>query len=136
MNSLGIRLPEIRRRHPYNAAHIHPDDLAFLGLQDGAEIEIYSERGHAPAIAEADETMRRGVVSMSHCWGWLPDEDLPYTEVGASTNRLVACDRHLEPINAMARMSSIPIRIEPRMTNQPRAAAPAAREARPVVSEA
>jgi anaerobic selenocysteine-containing dehydrogenase len=115
MNSLGLRLPEIRRRHPYNAAYIHPDDLAEMDLEDCTEIVISADCGEVFAIAAADASMRRGVISMSHCWGWLPDEDVPYTEMGASTNRLVRTDKFIEAINAMPRMSSIPIRIKRRL---------------------
>jgi anaerobic selenocysteine-containing dehydrogenase len=114
MNSLGLALPEIRRRHPYNAAYLHPDDLAAMDLADGAEIDVVSDVGRMPAIVEADATVRPGVLSISHCWGGLPDERLPYEAVGASTNLLVRTDRFVEAINAMPRLSSIPVRIEPR----------------------
>lgn len=114
MNSLGLALPEIRRRHPYNAAYLHPDDLAAMNLTDGAEIDVVSDVGRMPAIVECDATVRPGVLSISHCWGGLPDERLPYEAVGASTNLLVRTDRFVEAINAMPRLSSIPVRIEPR----------------------
>jgi anaerobic selenocysteine-containing dehydrogenase len=132
MNSFGIQLPEIRRRHPFNAAYIHPLDLEALGLGDGSEIEVIADNGIVPAIAQADETMRRGVVSMSHCWGGLPDEDRAYTENGSSTNILVGTDDCVETINAMPRMSSIPIRIRARTATAaaPSGKAPGADESR------
>ena len=111
VNSLGILQPGIRKRHPYNAAYLHPVDLIDLGCADGGQVEIISDHGRIPAIAEADATMRRGVVSMSHCWGGLPDESLPFEELGASTNLLVRTDAWVEAINAMPRMSAVPVRI-------------------------
>ena len=114
VNSLGILQPEIRKRHPVNGAGVHPDDLAELGLQDGDMIDILSETGRVPARVEADPTMRRGVVSMSHCWGGLPGEDDDYEAFGASTNLLTRTDRFVETINAMPRMTAIPVRVVPR----------------------
>jgi hypothetical protein len=49
---------------------------------------------------------------MSHCWGGLPDDLEPYEKVGANTGLLVSLDRDCEAINAMPRMSTIPVRIE------------------------
>ncbi|KAA9162559.1 molybdopterin-dependent oxidoreductase [Amycolatopsis acidicola] len=120
MNSLGIVQPGVRRRHPYNAAYLNPADLAALGLADGAEIEIEADNGgRIPAIAEAEDGVRRGCVSMSHCWGGLPEDALPYREMGASTNVLVRTDAVVETINAMPRLSSIPVRIRARAKEEP-----------------
>lgn len=111
MNSLGIVQPELRRRHPYNSAYLHPDDLVALALEDGDAVEIESDVGRVEAIVEADKSVRPGVLSMSHCWGALPEEQLPFAEMGVSTNLLVRTDRFVEAINAMPRFSSIPVRI-------------------------
>ena len=112
VNSLGIEQPEIRKRHPVNTANAHPEDLSALGIADGEMVTIAAETGSIPARIEADPTMRRGVVSMSHCWGGLPDDGEDYEAVGASTNLLTRTDRFVEKINAMPRMTAIPIRIE------------------------
>ncbi len=111
MNSLGIIQPELRRRHPYNDANLHPDDMAALGLEEGAHVEIESDAGTIIAIAAADPTVRPGTLSMSHCWGGLPEEELPFEAMGVSTNLLVRTDRFVEKINAMPRFSSIPVSI-------------------------
>jgi hypothetical protein len=50
---------------------------------------------------------------MSHGWGALPGEEAVYEEVGASTNRLVGTDRCVEAINAMPRLSAIPVDVVP-----------------------
>jgi anaerobic selenocysteine-containing dehydrogenase len=111
MNSLGIIQEELRRRHPYNDANLHPDDMAALALEDGAHVEIASDAGAIVAIATADATVRPGTLSMSHCWGGLPEENLPFEAMGVSTNLLVRTDRFVEKINAMPRFSSIPVSI-------------------------
>lgn len=109
-NTMYHLLPSIRRRAPYNPAYMHPDELKALGLQDGDEIEIVSPHGCIPAIVAADETLRAGVVSMSHGWGGLPDESATYAAVGSSTNLLTSCDDR-DRINAMPTMSAVPVKI-------------------------
>jgi len=113
MNSLGILQEQIRRKHPYNSAYMHPADMARLGLCEGAAIEIASDLSAIGAIVEGDDTLRPGTVAMSHCWGGLPDEGLPIEALGVSTNLLVRTDCFVEKINAMPRYSSIPVTISP-----------------------
>ncbi len=109
-NTMYHHLPSIHRRAPYNPACMHPDDFNTLGLADGDEIEIISPHGSIPAIAAMDETLRSGVVSMSHGWGGLPDEQAAYATVGSSTN-LLTSSAERDRINAMPTMSAIPVRI-------------------------
>jgi anaerobic selenocysteine-containing dehydrogenase len=79
----------------------------------GDWIEITSDHAVIRAIAEQDETMRAGVVSMAHSFGGMP-EDIDaagYLEHGVSPNILVSTDRDVQSINAMPRMSGVPINI-------------------------
>jgi hypothetical protein len=59
-------------------------------------------------VVASDPTVRAGVVSMTHGWGGLPDETV-YERDGSNTGLLISTDRNLEPINAMPRMSAIPV---------------------------
>jgi len=110
-NSSYRNLPKIRARMPYNYAYLHPDELARLGVAAGDRIRIRSETDSIPAVVAADPSLRSGVVSMTHGWGALPDETV-YERDGANTGLLISTDRDLEPINAMPRMSAIPVTIE------------------------
>ncbi len=112
-NSMYHDLDLIRERHRYNPAYIHPDDLKDLALNRGSEIEIVSEHASIVAVAEADASLRRGVVSMAHSWGGLPDQQ-DSSDAGSCTNLLISTERHLEPINAMPQMSAIPVNLRPR----------------------
>jgi len=103
-----------RERAPFNPLCAHPDDLARLGLADGAECWVASDNGRIPAIAEADATLRPGVVSMTHGYGGLVGEDIDYRAQGASISLLVSLERDCEPLQAMPRMSGVPVRVEPR----------------------
>jgi anaerobic selenocysteine-containing dehydrogenase len=114
MNSYGTTIEPIRRRHPFNPIFIHPDDLALLGVSPGELVQIASDAGTVEAVAAADETMRRGVVAMTHSWGdRLPDEDGDPRVSGSSTSLLISVESDYEPINAMPRLSGIPVDIKP-----------------------
>ena len=113
-NTMYRDLPLIRERHPYNPAYLHPDDLRSLGLEDGTEVRIASPTGSIPAIVAADESVRPGVVSMTHGWGGMPGEPEDYRRNGASTNRLTSSEADLDPINAMPVLSALPVRVDRR----------------------
>ena len=110
-NTIGMFLPTTRKRNPFNPAYLNPDDLASQGLTTGDRIEISSDHARISAIVQADPTVRPGVVSMTHAWGPLPGESMDIATHGSSTNMLISTDRDVEPINAMPRMSAIPVNI-------------------------
>ncbi|HXR36130.1 MAG TPA: hypothetical protein VN754_09300, partial [Candidatus Binataceae bacterium] len=72
---------------------------------------LVSDHGRIRAIVQDDETVRPGVVSMSHGWGPLPDAAMDCEKEGSSTSLLVSSERDYEPINAMPRQSAIPVNI-------------------------
>lgn len=112
MNTTGINLPSIRRLHRSNPAYMHPDTIASIGAEPGAMVRIRSEHSMIYGRLAADPTLRRDVLSMVHCWGGLPEEEASYDEVGSCTAKLISLDAPSEPINAMPRMSAIPISVE------------------------
>jgi anaerobic selenocysteine-containing dehydrogenase len=111
INSFMHDAPVIRRRTPCNRAQLHPDDLAGMGMAEGDEVEIVGSQGRVRAILEADDSLRPGVVTLSHGWGGLPDEAGRYADAGVNVNLLVSSERYIEPINAMARMTGIPVNL-------------------------
>jgi len=117
-NSTGNDLSGVKKRVPFNKAQLNPDDMAMKGLENGDWVELESDSGTVKAIVEADETLRSGVVSLVHGFGDLPDRG-DYRDVGVSTNLLISTDRDLQTINAMPRMSGIPVNVR-RATEFPR----------------
>jgi anaerobic selenocysteine-containing dehydrogenase len=109
LNSIGRTLPSLTRGRGYNPLFVHPEDLAALGLAHGQDIEIRSSRDTIPAVVEADDTLRRGVVAMNQGYGGQPDEDHRYREIGSSTNRLMAADEDFDRITGIPRMGAIPV---------------------------
>lgn len=106
MNSTGTQLPALVRTPP-NPCHVHPDDLARLGLADGAEVTVTSDHGRVTTWVRADATLRPGVASMTHGFGGAGDRD-PHG-AGASTNRLLSATADLQPISGMPLMSAVPV---------------------------
>ena len=68
INSTGTQIAELVRDRR-NPCHLHPDDLAALGLCEGDEVTITSDHGSIRTTVSADSTLRRGVVSMTHGFG-------------------------------------------------------------------
>ena len=91
---------------------MHPAELARNGLEAGDVIEIHSDHASIYGIVEPDESVREGLVSMSHSFGDVPDRDGDVREIGSNTGRLTAVDRDYDRFSGLARMSNIPVRIE------------------------
>lgn len=110
--SNGNQLQSTLRRTPFNPAFLHSDEMHTLGIEEGETIRLTSDHGSIYAVARADDDLRSGVVSLA--WGWGGDSVEPGGEWDGSTNVnfLIACDRDVEDINAMPRMSAIPVNVE------------------------
>jgi anaerobic selenocysteine-containing dehydrogenase len=117
--SIGHQTPSIRRRNPHNPLYMNPDDMAQLRIAPGDWVEVSSASGRISAIAASDSAVRSGVVSMSHNWGGIANDPADYRRYGASTNFLTQADIGCESINAMPRMSAIPVNV--RLRPQPTA---------------
>jgi anaerobic selenocysteine-containing dehydrogenase len=109
--SIGHQTPSVRDRNPYNPLYLNPQDMERLHIRTGDWVEITSEAGSIVAIAAADAALRKGVVSMSHNWGELSNDPQQYRRHGASTNFLIHNAEVYESINAMPRMSAIPVNV-------------------------
>ena len=109
-NSMYRYLPTTRKRLPYNRAFLNPQDMAEMGVEPEDWVEIASDAGAIRALAARDEDLRPGVVSITHGFGGLPG-DGDYLRNGVSTNLLISTDRDLQAINAMPRMTAIPVNI-------------------------
>jgi anaerobic selenocysteine-containing dehydrogenase len=118
MNSLGRRIPGLLR-HPYNPCHVHPDDLAELGIPTDALVAITSDHGTIHGVTRADATMRRGAVSMTHAFGGLPGVEDDPLRFGANPTRLLSVDEQLQSVSAMPLMSAVPVSIEAIATGSP-----------------
>ena len=99
------------RRH--NPAYMNPEDLEMLGVGAGDVVEISSMRASILGIVEVDAGLRRGLVSMTHGFGGLPDEPEVTRDVGGATARLSGGDLPCDPYSGQPQMSNIPVSVRP-----------------------
>jgi anaerobic selenocysteine-containing dehydrogenase len=93
---------------------MHPYDLDELGLSPGDVVDISSRAGRIIGIVEADDDLRRGIVSMAFGFGDGPEHDEDFREIGSSTTRLVVDDTDYDRYTGQPRMSNIPVAVVPR----------------------
>ncbi len=98
-NSVGQRLPALRKRLAHNPAYVHPLDAGALGLLDDMPIEIESRHGRTRARVRLAEDIRRGVISLAHGF-----ED-------ANPAALIDDANGFDALSGLPRMSAIPVRI-------------------------
>ena len=115
LNSQGRETPGLARVGSTNFAYLHPDDLSEIGVSPGELVEITSPSGSIVGVAEASETLSRGVVSMSHSWGGAPEDD-DVRRHGVPTNRLCTVSSGYDRLNGMAVQSAIPVAVRPAST--------------------
>jgi anaerobic selenocysteine-containing dehydrogenase len=113
-NSSGRDIEALQKGRTWNPAFLHPDDLALLGLAEGDLVEITSDHAAILGVAESAPELRRGIVSMAHCYGEGPDAEGRETpervrSLGSSTGRLVDNERDFDPYTGIPRMSAIPV---------------------------
>ena len=110
-NSSGRDIARLNGRRPYNPAFLHPDDLERLGLSKGDVVEIASSHASILGVAEPAPEVRRGVISMAHCFGEAPARDRDVREIGSNTGRLIDNERDFDPHTGIPRMSAIPVAV-------------------------
>ena len=98
-NSVGQRLPALRKRLAHNPAYVHPLDAGALGLLDDMPIEIESRHGRTRARVRLADDIRRGVISLAHGF-----ED-------ANPAALIDDANGFDALSGLPRMSAIPVRI-------------------------
>jgi anaerobic selenocysteine-containing dehydrogenase len=113
MNTFGKQLPGLAPA-TQNPCHMHPSDAARLQFEDGALVSITSDHGTIPSTVTFDASMKRGVVSITHGFGTLPDftaSNSPNHSMGANVNQLLSMHTDLQTISAMPKMTGVPVTI-------------------------
>ncbi|CAH0993092.1 Acetylene hydratase [Sinobacterium norvegicum] len=113
-NSTGPELSFLASKGTTNPAFMNPDDLAALNVASGDIISISSINGEIPAVAQSAPDIKRGVISMAHCWGAAPGAgtDDKVRDIGANTNRLINNLDGSEKYSGMARQSAIAVALK------------------------
>ncbi len=116
-NSWYQNVERMKRRHSLdNPLYMHPDDVARLALDDGVPIRVSNESGSIRTRVAVDETLRPGVVAMTHGWGndRTPGMRVAHTHPGVNANELLPTGPgSFEPLSNQAFMTGIPVQVEP-----------------------
>jgi anaerobic selenocysteine-containing dehydrogenase len=113
VNSWMHNLQALKREHVLdNPVHVHPADMARLGLEADSEVAVASKHGRVIARLRADEDLRPGVVAMTHGWGHgnNPQLTLASNHPGTNVNELLPSGPgSYDPLSNMAFMTGITV---------------------------
>lgn len=114
-NSNLANMPALKRdRHALNPLHIHPDDVASLGLQPEDQLIVSNDYGAIETHFVEDDSLQPGVVAMSHGYGHNRSFGLSraHAAPGANVNALMptGANSH-EPLSNMAHLTGVAVKI-------------------------
>jgi anaerobic selenocysteine-containing dehydrogenase len=94
-------LKQFRKLHPRAEVEIHPEDAAKLGIENGDQVRIISEKGELTVAANIvhKAELRRGVVEMYHGWEEWPINFTTFDQVN-------------DPISGFPLLKGVPVRME------------------------
>ena len=101
----------VRKGGSYNPLFVQRDDMARLQIADGDDVEITSRHGSICAVAELDDIMRPGVISLSHAFGDLLSENASVRSVGTNVGALLSVEDDFDRHSGIQRMSALPVRV-------------------------
>ncbi|MBT4518972.1 MAG: molybdopterin-dependent oxidoreductase [Halieaceae bacterium] len=110
-NSMGPEIEPLYARYGTNPAFMHPDDLTDAGFSKGDVISVQSEHATIKAVVWPDKYLRRGLVSMCHCWGENPDGTSQVTAVGTNSGRLISVEVDYARFSGIPLMSALPVKV-------------------------
>jgi anaerobic selenocysteine-containing dehydrogenase len=114
-NSWMHNVPNLVRGRERCTVHVHPDDAARFGLQDGERASVTSERGSIELTVEVTDAVMPGVVSIPHGWGHDdPEAELSVAAEHAGANSNVLADElAVDPLSGNAVLNGVPVELAP-----------------------
>ena len=115
-NSWMHNAPLLMRGERTQHARMHVDDAAAANIVDGDVVRIASEHGEIEVPVIVTKDIVAGVVAVPHGWGHKGTAGwrLANGAGGANVNRLMSSDPDdIERLAGMARLTGVPIRVEP-----------------------
>ena len=98
-----------------NPLHIHPEDAASRGLEDGDVARIFNENGSVSTAVSYDSDLMPGVVALSHGYGHqqAPALRLANSLPGVNVNRLLPSGSGtFDPLSNMSHMNGVVVMVE------------------------
>ena len=114
-NSWMHNVPVLTKGRNRCTLHVHPDDVARLGLTDGAPARVRSRVGEVSLDVEVTDSIRPGVVSIPHGFGQnLPGVRLRVAQEyrGVNTNVLTD-DQFCDPVSGNIALNGVAVTVVP-----------------------
>lgn len=103
-----------RAKQQENPLHVSPADAARLGLRDGDSVRVSNANGAIDAHVHIDDTLRAGVVAMTHGWGQERSHGLSVAKryPGVNVNVLLPTGPgSYEKLSNQAHMTGVPVSV-------------------------
>ncbi|MCL6417346.1 molybdopterin-dependent oxidoreductase [Aestuariirhabdus sp. Z084] len=100
-----FRNPEWRKVDPYGFLRIHPEDAARHNIASGDWVACKSSNGQLQVVAEVDDSVREGMVTLPHGYGMRYQDSEPN---GPALNRLTA-GSHCDPFTKTPYHKYVPV---------------------------
>jgi anaerobic selenocysteine-containing dehydrogenase len=107
-----FRHPAWRKDDPDGALRIHPDDITALGVTDGGWVAVETRTGRIVVRVAADDSLRRGVVTLPHGYGQAYPSGEGRIIVGPRLN-LITASEDCDPIAATPYHKNVRVRLVP-----------------------
>lgn len=107
-----------REKHAENALHICPADARERGLEDGATVRVFNDNGALDTTLKFDDSLRSGVVAMSHGYGHQHAGALSRAQArpGVNVNQLLPTGPgSYEKLSNMSHMNGVVVQVEARL---------------------
>jgi anaerobic selenocysteine-containing dehydrogenase len=101
--------------------HVHPDDAARFGLQDGGLARVSSAAGEVSVPVEVTDAVMPGVVSIPHGWGHDVEGvsmEVATAHPGSNSNAL-ADESLVDAVSGNAVLNGIPVEVAPVRATEP-----------------
>ena len=101
--------------------HVHPDDAARFGLEEGRLARVTSAAGEVSVPVEITNAVMPGVVSIPHGWGHDADGvEMEVATAHAGTNSNTLADESLvDAVSGNAVLNGIPVEVAPVRATEP-----------------
>jgi anaerobic selenocysteine-containing dehydrogenase len=116
INSWLSNIEKLKRGpHRSNPLYMHPDDARARNIGEGSTVNIWNEYGKLTVSVALDDSLRPGVVAITHGWNTGQTDQLSVTRLypGVNANELLPSGPgSYERLSNQAFMTGIPVEVE------------------------
>ena len=112
VHNSAYNVEALQGREAFNPLFVHSTDLEGLEVSNGDLLRIRSPYSSLTAVVRSDDSLRPGVVAMSHNFGGTVSDDGKVRTAGSNVNQLIDGGAVFDQYTGMPKMSAIPVRLE------------------------